>query len=168
MSEITETIKAQSEVIAKIYEAAFRNTYAKVEAFRIANPRKSVYNTYGWSGQARMAGLVTSRVDCMPGTEYLDDAKVTRYSAEAAETMVTGYALKVESKAEGMINVQVSKMDADGSFIVTGTRAGRNIKIVQSVVTKCSPKGTWFAQFPAIIYIDDKRSTEKALKALPF
>ena len=102
----------------------------------------------------------------MPGTEYLDEAKVAKHSKAQAEILAANYAFKVEAKAEGMTDVAVSSIDASGSFVVTGTKAGRAIEIRQSVVVKTSPKGTWFCQFPALVYIDGKKSTEKALKAI--
>jgi hypothetical protein len=165
-TEITATITGQVDTLAAIYDRVFRAVYAEVAEWRARYPRRSPYNSWDMAGAARMAGLVTKTVHGMPGTEYLDDALVVKHSRTQAELLTAKYAAKVEAKAEGMTDVKVSQMDAKGYFIVTGTKAGHAVEIRQSVVTKCSSKGTWFAQFPALVYIDGKRSTEKALLAL--
>lgn len=164
MSEITKAITAETAVLTKIYDQAFRAAWAEVE--RVGGFYKA--SLIGWcQGSYRMAGMVASREgDTMSSKRVLDEAKVAKHSAAQAAILAANYAFKVEAKAEGMTDVKVSTMDASGSFVVTGTKAGRAIEIRQSVVTKVSPKGTWFCQFPALVYIDGKKSTEKALKAL--
>lgn len=157
MSEITKAITAETTVLTAIYENAFRAAFAEVQ--RVGGFRKA--SLISWcQGSYRMAGLVTD------SNRQLDEARIARRSREQAEALAAQYAAKVEGKAEGMTDVTVSRMDASGSFVVTGTKADRAVEIRQSVVTKISTKGTWFCQFPALVYIDGRKSTEKALKAL--
>jgi hypothetical protein len=163
MSEITKAITAETAVLTKIYDRAFRAAWAEVE--RVGGFHKA--SLISWAqGSYRMARMVCSYRDSMPGTEHLDEAKVAKHSAASAEALAAQYAAKVEGKAEGMTDVEVSRIDASGSFVVTGTKGGHAVEIRQSVVVKVSTKGTWFCQFPALVYIDGRKSTEKALKAI--
>lgn len=163
-TEITTAITAQTAVLTALYEQAFRAAWAEVE--RVGGFYKA--SLISWcQGSYRMANMVAGRDgDMMNRERFLDEAKVARHSQAQAELLAAKYALKVEAKAEGMTGVQVSQMDASGSFTVTGVKAGRAVEIRQSVVTKVSSKGTWFCQFPALVYIDGRKSTEKALQAL--
>ena len=164
MGEITKVITGQTETLTAIYDKAFRAAWAEVE--RVGGFYKA--SLISWvQGSYRMAGMVAGREgDSMMAPRILDENKVAKRSAEQAAILAANYAAKVEGKAEGMTDVTVSAMDATGAFIVTGTKSGHAVEIRQSVVTKVSPKGTWFCQFPALVYIDGKKSTEKALKAL--
>ena len=100
------------------------------------------------------------------GAMSINEDKIAKWSTMNATALVSQYAAKVEGKAEGMTDVEVSAMAADGSFTVTGTKAGQAIEIRQQMVIKINQKGTRFAQFPALVYIAGRKSTEKALKAL--
>ncbi len=163
MSEITKAITAETAVLIEIYDRAFRAAWAEVEL--VGGFRKAIGISWA-QGSYQMALMVCSYRDYMPGTEHLDEAKVAKHSAAAAKTLAARYAAKVEGKAEGMTGVEVHRIDADGSFVVTGTKGGHAVEIRQSVVVKVSAKGTWFCQFPALVYIDGRKSTEKALKAI--
>lgn len=163
---ITTAIQGQTEQLAAIYAAAYRGAYARTEQWKVQFPGHSPFDNRWAAGDARMAQRVTGYVNCMPGTEHLDEAEVAKVATRDAEALAANYAAKVEAKAAGMADVTVSAMDASGAFVVTGTKAGRAVEIRQSIVTKTSPKGNWFHQFPALVYIDGKKSTEKALKAL--
>jgi hypothetical protein len=165
-TEITTQITAQIDTLAAIYAEAYRNAFARVAAWKTENPGRSPRNDYYMASVARMADQVTSYVGGIRDTAHLDESIVAKVATRQATALAANYAAKVEGKAAGMTGVAVSRMDATGSFIVTGTKAGRAVEIRQSVVTKVSPKGTWFCQFPALVYIDRTKSTEKALKAL--
>lgn len=163
---ITTAIQGQITTLAAIYAAAYRNAYTRTAKWHAENPGRQAFNDHWAASDARMAQRVTGYVGGMPGTEHLDEDRLAKVAERDATALATNYAAKVEGKAAGMADVTVTRMDASGSFLVKGTKAGHAVEIRQSIVTKVSPKGTWFHQFPALVYVDGKKSTEKALKAL--
>jgi hypothetical protein len=164
MSEITEAVTAETAVLTALYDRAYRAAWAEVE--RVGGFHRA--SLISWAqGSYRMANQIMSlRGVGIDRERFMDEAKIAKYATMNAEALAANYAAKVEAKAAGMTDVKVSRMDASGSFVVTGAKAGHAIEIRQSVVTKVSNKGTWFCQFPALVYIDGHKSTEKALKAL--
>jgi len=163
---ITTAITGRIDTITAIYVESFRSTYAAVESWKASHRGQSPFNTSGMTHLARIASMVTSYINGMPGTGYLDNDKVARRAAEQAAILCANYAAKVEAKAAGMTEITVSTMDASGAFVITGTKAGQAVEIRQSMITNVSSKGTWFHQFPALVYVAGRKSTEKALKAL--
>lgn len=168
MSQITAAITEQVPVLAAIYADHFRACFAAVERWEAAHPRRSAWNDHFMCHDAKVASLVTRREGYgrMDDPKFLDEGKVARESQKQAEGIAAAYAAKVEGKAEGMEITEITRMDASGGFVIHGTKSGHAVRIVQSMVTKVSPRGTWFAQYPALVYIDSKKSTEKALHAL--
>jgi hypothetical protein len=166
-TEITETILDQVDTLTAIYEGAYRDSFAVVERYRKThNGRSPESCDYFLGADVQMARSVTSYEHGMPGTERLDEERLAKVSQRQAEACAAAYAAKIEHKAAGMTDVSVSRMNAAGSFTILGVKDGRQIRIEQSMVIKTSSKGTRFAQFPALVYIDGRKSTEKALLAL--
>lgn len=77
---------------------------------------------------------------------------------------------KISAKLESLDSIDSIQVREDGcEFDLTGTRGGRQILIRQRVKHNCRYGGrtgyTHFYQFPALIYVDGKRMSEKEYKA---
>jgi len=87
--------------------------------------------------------------------EWLEK-RAKQIGREQAESM----SAKLARKLDGVTDLEVKHING-GDLTLAGKRKGASVVIQQSTVTKVSSKGTWYNQWPALIYVDGKRVTEK-------
>lgn len=83
-----------------------------------------------------------------------------------ADAVVATWKTKIEGKMGLITDAKVRRMGASGtSFIIEGKRGSDMVEIVQNMILNFSGLGTPYNQFPALIYVNGKRVSEKSYKA---
>lgn len=95
----------------------------------------------------------------------VDAGRVAVYVAKIVDAAVVAFVAKVHAKTEGMTDVIVQHTTGT-EFQVTGRKGTHDVKIDQQMIVNFSSKGRPFNQYPARVYIDGMKSSEKALKTL--
>jgi hypothetical protein len=97
----------------------------------------------------------------------IDMAKVEAAAQAEAEATCLAWYKKLASKL-GSVESATLHYSGVGSYCLTVTKAGfaESIRIDQQIVWKVSSRGSWFAQFPARIYVGGKFTPEAKFKAM--
>jgi len=100
---------------------------------------------------------------------YSNEISMEKASAAAqieAEAICLAWHRKLVGKL-GAVETCVLHHVGGAQYSMTVTKAGvaENIQILQQIVWKTSTRGTWFAQFPARIYVGTKFTPEAVFKA---
>lgn len=95
----------------------------------------------------------------------LADHRVAAAAAEYAEQTIDQMIEKLEGKTGGLTEVEVLSVSAGASEVtLRGLRGGDLVAIEQRQILNCSPKGKLFNQYPALIYVNGKKTSEAAYK----
>jgi hypothetical protein len=99
-------------------------------------------------------------------TNEIDMAKVEAAAQAEAEATCLAWYKKLTCKL-GEVESATLHYSGVGSYCLTVTKAGvsDSIRIDQQIVWKVSSRGSWFAQFPARIYVGGKFTPEAKFKA---
>ncbi len=95
----------------------------------------------------------------------IDETQVARLALRSAEFDAAKFESKLRAKLPGLDKVEISYFASNGRIEIRAERDGVVVHVTQSPVFKVSSLGRPFYQFPALIYVDGKRTTEKAFKA---
>lgn len=95
---------------------------------------------------------------------YLDEVKLSINAQRYAEDAAQAWRHKINGKIGDLENVEI-KQWSGCNFLISGHRNGHAVAIDQNIVTKASPRGRLFNQFPARIYVDGKFTSEKKYHA---
>jgi hypothetical protein len=95
----------------------------------------------------------------------IDAEKMEKAAAQYAKDTINTWKIKILAKLETLENVEVEHLTGL-TFRIYGTRQGRKIEIQQEMIINCSKNGKLFNQFPALIYVDGKRKSEKKYKEM--
>lgn len=85
---------------------------------------------------------------------------------EYANAVVAEFIGKLAKKLGALTEVKVLRANSNGTFVIVGNLADREVSIEQQKVCKVSTKGLFFHQWPARIYVDGKFTPEAAFKKL--
>lgn len=98
-------------------------------------------------------------------TYRVDHARIAKKSVEYAQAQVDSFKAKLEAKLVDLTDVRDVTIQGV-NFTFRGTLKGHTVRVEQTTVLKCSPKGTLFNQWPCRIYLDGKFISEAAFKKL--
>lgn len=100
-----------------------------------------------------------------PSVQVLDDAAVAKAAAEYGEQTIGQMIVKLEGKTGGLTEVEVAAI-SPGALEVTlrGKRGADVVTIEQRKILNMSSHGTLFNQYPALIYVNGKKTSEAAYK----
>lgn len=116
---------------------------------------RGVYNSTQARNWGAIAGLTTTNGDRVSSEYSLVAERVTAAAKQFADATVAAWADKIVAKLGELDDAEVRHLDGY-RFAVTGTKAGRKIRIEQDMIVNISTKGTLFNQFPSRIYVDGK------------
>lgn len=91
---------------------------------------------------------------------------LAKSAANYGTATVDSFVAKLTKKLGCLIDVEVRRANASGSFVITGKLGDRIIRVEQQQVFKISTHGTPFHQWPARIYVDSKFTPEASFKKL--
>jgi len=95
----------------------------------------------------------------------IDNAKVEETAREEAVATLLMWHKKLVGKLGAVESCEI-RWNNNGNIDMAVTKAGRGIELRQQVVFKYSPRGRWFCQFPARMYVDGKFTPETQFKAM--
>lgn len=90
---------------------------------------------------------------------------LAKCAAEYAEATIQSFVAKLTKKLGALTDVEVRRADG-ATFVITGKLGDKAVRVEQSQIFKVSPRGTFFHQWPARIYVDGKFTPEAAFKKL--
>lgn len=97
----------------------------------------------------------------------LDMARLKREADKYAEHQIAQFVIKLTQKLGDLSSVTIKRADVHGfQFDIHGTLRGHNVSVTQSRKFVVNQHGTAFHQWPALIYVDGKATTEAAFKRL--
>lgn len=94
---------------------------------------------------------------------HFNEEFAQREALQFAESAFASFVTKFTKKIGDPENITVN-FHGGGNCTLIGNVNGKAVKIDQSTVWKTSRTGTVFCQFPALIYVDQKRVFEKNYK----
>ena len=100
-----------------------------------------------------------------PLMRSLDDALVQRWAEQEADLMINSCIDKLCKKLGALDSAEVLDFYGFQRFTVTGVLNGHRVRVEQSMILNVSPKGKLFNQFPALIYVDGKKTPESRFAA---
>ena len=99
------------------------------------------------------------------GVVYLDDAVVAKEATEYADRIIGKMVAKLESKTGGLSEVEVLSVSPGALEIsLRGKRGEDLVKIEQRRIRNTSSLGDRFNQYPSLIYVNGKKTSEAAFK----
>jgi hypothetical protein len=95
-------------------------------------------------------------------TEYLA-TKAQQY----ADDQIAAFTIKLVKKLGTLTDVEIHGLSMNAfTFRISGRLGERAVYVEQSRIINVSPLGNLFHQWPALIYVDGKKTSEAAFKAL--
>jgi hypothetical protein len=133
------------------------------EAFKgIARGRKGEY--YQSLHMAISPLLTRSEVEGVERCRLVEH-RIAAAAAEYADQTIDQMITKLEGKIGDLHEVEVLKVSPGASGVtLRGLRGGDVVAIEQRQILNCSPKGKLFNQYPALIYVNGKKTSEAAYK----
>jgi hypothetical protein len=165
----TEFAKLKPQIAADLVDYVERTTARLVAAYTWGGMRKALANAWGADAQAYRNIRNFWNSDALNGGANPAIARdyLAKKAAQYADDQVDGFVIKLTRKLGQLTNVEVLVADT-GRFEcnVRGNLGERRVHVVQDRKLVVNSHGTWFHQWPALIYVDGKRTTEAAFKAL--
>ena len=97
--------------------------------------------------------------------EFLCDDWLAKAAIEYANRTIDQMIAKLEGKTGDLVGVEVVRIVAGAlEVILQGSRGGDSVKIEQRRIMNTSPRGNMFNQYPALIYVNGKKTSEAAYK----
>lgn len=97
------------------------------------------------------------------GAEYMiDEERLEKKAQEYADDQVAAFVRKLSLKLVDLENPELVNVKPHGfEFNIVGTLNGQTVSVVQNIKYTTSKLGTPFVQWPALIYVDGQRVSEK-------
>lgn len=130
-------------------------------AAKFENPR-DVFNLRGF-GEAKY--LILGHI-WKGEAGSVNEAVVAKYAARAAAAAFDAMVAKLTKKVGSLTDIEVSHTSANFEFTITGRLGERRVMVYQSRVMNFTTQGKPYHQFPALIYVDGKKTTEANFKKL--
>lgn len=116
--------------------------------------------------QKKVRGYLTT-ASLKGGAPNLDRARLQKHADDYAEGQVQQFVVKLTQKLGDLTDVRISWADVHGFQCgITGKLRGHDVRVEQSRKFVVNQQGTAFHQWPALIYVDGKFTTEAAFKRL--
>lgn len=97
----------------------------------------------------------------------LNTTYLAKQAAQYADDAIAAFTYKLVQKLGDLTNVEIKDLRINSfTFRITGKLGDREVYVEQNRIINVSPKGTLFHQWPSLIYVDGKKTSEKAFKAL--
>jgi hypothetical protein len=101
------------------------------------------------------------------GAAQLDRARLKKHADDYAQQQVDQFVVKLTQKLGDLTDVTVTWADGHGfECNIVGKLRGHEVRVAQSRKFVVNNHGTAFHQWPALIYVDGKFTTERAFKQL--
>lgn len=100
-----------------------------------------------------------------PATLRLSDARLRQIADYYGASVALEWFYKTNAKLGALDDARL-ECDSGGDVIVSGTRAGKSVRMVQQRVLKQSPRGRLFHQFPSRLYVDGQFTPEAEYRKL--
>ena len=110
-----------------------------------------------------LSGIGVISYRSTPAIHYLDGRKLESRAKEHAEELAAQLKVKITAKAGELESPKITRLKGL-EFRIEGEHKGKKVAITQSVKSVVNQNGTWFQQFPALIYVDGKFTPELAYK----
>lgn len=95
-------------------------------------------------------------------TEYL-----AKQAAQYADDQIAAFTSKLVRKLGALDEVEIRGLNVNAfTFDIIGKLGGRRVRVEQNRIINVSPKGNLFHQWPALIYVDGRKTSEKVFKEL--
>lgn len=164
MTDLTAALADLRPALADRYAAQVRRVFAAmVEAHGPALHGVSNSWDFARSYSALIARVIRRAGDRINGEVSIDEDRLAKAAADYAEAAVAEWQDKIQGKLGDLTDATVARFGGC-AYAISGTRAGKRVRIEQDVVVKQSTKGLLFNQFPARIYVDGKFTPEAAYK----
>ena len=164
MTDFTSAIEYIKPGLARNYETRVRCIYVNmIEKF---GPRLiGIHNTSSANlFRAMISPVIDQEGGRLNGATSINEKRLARAAAAFADAMTSQWETKIRKKMGDLQDVKIAHL-THVAFVIRGTRNGHQVKIVQDVVHKVSPRGLFFCQFPALIKLDGKPISEAKYKA---
>lgn len=97
----------------------------------------------------------------------LDKTRLANEAREYAKRQIDQFVLKLTQKLGDLTDVAIRSVNAHGfEYQITGKLGERKVSVTQTRKFVVNQLGTMFHQWPALIYVDGKFTTEAAFKRL--
>jgi hypothetical protein len=179
VAELNPQLRAEFEAQAPQLEADFikyvkgwfENTFAKYEGKIPAYPSASKYSKYEYQNIAQLrqyCNIVAADGDRSGrnSTLSLNEAHLAKVAKQYGEEAAVQWFYKTNAKLGKLDDATLVNDNQHGYVVVKGTRDGKEVVLRQQRVGKTNQHGTYFHQFPALLYVDGKKTTEAAYKKL--
>ncbi len=146
--------------IAQRYTETVRATYSRLVQQMGGSNMKGIYNRREVFAFRAIEGCMNISIGSWPENAMvctIDEDKLAAAAARHAEATVTEWAEKIAAKMGELNSATVEAMD-NTSFRVSGTSNGRLVRIEQQMIVNVSSRGILFNQFPALIYVNGKKT----------
>lgn len=164
-NSITEALLLKAPGVALVYKENAKETLRRLKE-NLGDNLKGVYNSSLCHQFASIRPVISTTVVGQMVYEYsIDEARLEVKAEEYSRSAVLQWSEKIIAKVGDLQDVKVESL-SPSSFVITGTRSGDSIRIEQQLIINCSRRGVLFNQFPALIYVNGKRTPEKKYQAL--
>jgi len=159
VKEFTESVTARVESLLASYD-------------NDANAMRKLAHEYSSDGNAyRALRHFFASVEKHPVTNFpirygVNHERIAKEAIEYADFTVAKFVIKLTKKLADLDNVEFVQSSYGTDFSICGTLNGREVQVDQRQILNWSPKGNPFHQFPALIYVDGKKVSEKQFKEL--
>ena len=143
---------------------ALQNTLERIKAAH-PNLMKSIYDCprYREVWRATLYPLCTNK----SGAYELDMDRAQAWAQAWAQAEITAAAEKISAKVGNLIRPKVKGSPESGRFtLIGGHPNGSFVRVEQTRILNVSGKGLLYNQWPALIYVDNRRVSEAAYKRI--
>lgn len=160
MNTTTTIIEQAAPAIAESYSKTVRATYTHLVERMGGADFKGIYNRREVFAFRAIEACMDKQFGPHGGPAMvcvLNEERLAAAAARHAETTVAEWAEKISAKMGELENAKAESMDGTG-FLVSGTKNGHRVAIQQTMTVNVSSRGILFNQFPALIYVDGKKT----------
>lgn len=166
---IDQAFEALKPALVERYIEQVRNSFAYIVG-KYGPTVRGVFNSTDVHNWSQLVSPNVNRVSengfVRANSEvYLDEVKLAINAQHYADAAAQAWRDKIDAKIGDLENVSIKKWSGC-NFLISGHRNGKAVAIDQNIVTKASPRGRLFNQFPARIYVDGKFTSESKYKKL--
>lgn len=162
INHIVEAFDALVQQIAADHEAYVLATYNRFMEQHGPGLRKQFTNSFGHTAAVFRAVIHPY----LASGDELNTEHLKKRSEQYAKDQVAGFTAKLVKKLKDLDDVTFARLHGGGSFTIRGALGGRRVMVDQRCIINFSVKGTPFHQWPALIYVEGKRVSEKEFKEL--
>jgi hypothetical protein len=160
MKTQTTIIEQAAPAVAASYVALVHTTYNALVQKMGGTNMKGIYNRREIFTFRAIEACINKEMGAWPENSMIctiDETKLAAAAAAHAEATVAEWAAKITAKMGELDTAEVAAMGST-SFSVSGTKNGKRVHIEQTMIINVSSRGILFNQFPALIYVEGKKT----------